>query len=60
MTANAERPVPPGDNECCEGGCSPCVWDHYHEAMRVWQEQQKAEKAKAQAELEKSEGDAGH
>lgn len=60
MTANAERPVPPADNECCEGGCSPCVWDHYYEAMRVWQEQQKAEKAKASADSEKAQGNAAH
>ncbi|MCO4757842.1 MAG: hypothetical protein KC477_07450, partial [Oceanospirillaceae bacterium] len=40
--------------------CSPCVWDNYYEAMRVWQEQQKAEKAKESAALENAQGDAAH
>lgn len=47
MTSSTERPVPPADNECCEGGCSPCVWDRYYEAMRIWQEQQSAVKVAA-------------
>jgi len=45
-------PVPPGDNECCNSGCDPCVYDFYaHEleryrtALRAW-EQRQAEKDK--------------
>lgn len=29
------RPVPPREpalNECCKGGCEPCVFDRYYEA----------------------------
>jgi len=49
MSEVNERPTPPGDYECCEAGCSPCVWDRYHEEMRVWTEQQKAAKAAKEA-----------
>lgn len=40
-TAN-EKPEPPHEWECCESGCSPCVWDHYYEKVRLWEEQRKA------------------
>ncbi len=46
-----EKPQPPGDYECCESGCSVCVWDVYFEALRAWQEEQVrrlAEKASAE------------
>ncbi|MBY4675222.1 oxidoreductase-like domain-containing protein [Marinobacterium arenosum] len=43
-----ERPTPPADNECCESGCSPCVWDTYYEDLHAWQAQQ-ASQASAQA-----------
>lgn len=35
-----EKPTPPGNNECCESGCTPCVWDRYYEELREWQQQQ--------------------
>ena len=35
-----EKPTRPGDNECCESGCSPCVWDRYYEELQEWQEEQ--------------------
>lgn len=35
-----DQPIPPGDGECCESGCSPCVWDRYYEALRAWEAQQ--------------------
>ncbi|WP_428036354.1 oxidoreductase-like domain-containing protein [Amphritea sp.] len=37
-----EKPVPPGDYECCESGCSPCVWDTYYEDLNTWNAEQKA------------------
>lgn len=35
-----DKPIPPGDGECCESGCSPCVWDRYYEALHAWEAQQ--------------------
>ncbi|RBP48861.1 oxidoreductase-like domain-containing protein [Arenicella xantha] len=29
-----ERPAP---EECCGGGCVPCVYDYYYDAMAKWQ-----------------------
>lgn len=39
---NRERPTPPGDYECCESACSPCVWDTYYEDLNAWNTEQKA------------------
>lgn len=46
MSTMTQRPQPPGANECCEGGCSTCVWDRYYDEMRDWQAEQAALKAK--------------
>lgn len=45
-----ERPVPPerpADSECCQSGCSPCVFDFYYEeldayraALKAWEARQ--------------------
>ena len=35
-----DKPIPPGDGECCESGCSPCVWDRYYAALRAWEARQ--------------------
>ena len=45
-----DRPLPPGDNECCEGGCSPCVWDTYYDELNEWNARQQALKAESEAE----------
>ena len=47
MTAADPEPVPPREplaEDCCGGGCAPCVYDlyiealeRYREALRVWQ-----------------------
>lgn len=37
--ANAKstpKPIPPKDNECCQSGCNPCVWDNYYEKLKQW------------------------
>lgn len=39
MSGVSEKPTPPADYECCESGCSPCVWDRYYEALQRWQTQ---------------------
>jgi hypothetical protein len=31
-----EKPIPPGDYDCCESGCEPCVWDVYQAEMAQW------------------------
>ncbi|SFF80385.1 oxidoreductase-like domain-containing protein [Neptunomonas qingdaonensis] len=49
-----EKPTPPGDCECCEAGCEPCVWDIYYEDMREWKAAQ--EKLKAAQEVESADG----
>lgn len=43
MTTPTEKPRPPEDWECCESGCSPCVWDHYYKNVKLWEESQKDE-----------------
>lgn len=40
-----EKPTPPGEYECCESGCEPCVWDIYNDELKAWQA---AQKVKAQ------------
>lgn len=42
-----EKPLPPGDFECCESGCSRCVWDVYLEDLQEWKRQQQQSKNQA-------------
>lgn len=35
-----EKPTPPGDCECCESGCTQCVWDIYFEELEEWKARQ--------------------
>lgn len=42
MTQRLEKPIPPADGECCESGCTHCVWEVYTEALRQWREQEEA------------------
>lgn len=39
------KPEQPGEFECCENGCSACVWDLYYEQLQAWNEQQARLKA---------------
>jgi len=35
------RPTPPREplpEECCGGGCSPCVYDRYYDALKRYEE----------------------
>ena len=45
-----EKPLPPGDYECCESGCDRCVWDIYREDLQEWEQQQKAQVSKAESQ----------
>ena len=47
MSELIEKPQQPAEYECCEAGCSPCVWDNYYEALKLWQEQEAKIKAEA-------------
>lgn len=38
--SESDKPTPPADNECCESGCEPCVWDFYREELAEWQSAQ--------------------
>ncbi len=48
--SDQERPQPPGASECCEGGCSPCVWDTYYEELEAWQAAYLAQKKENESE----------
>lgn len=43
-TKKVTKPERPGDEECCGGGCSPCVWDFYYDQLTLWNEQEAKEK----------------
>jgi hypothetical protein len=46
------RPVPPerpGDNECCQSGCDPCVFDFYASEMDRYRQELKAWEARQAA-----------
>ena len=30
-------PDKPTPYECCETGCSPCIFDYYYEALAEWE-----------------------
>jgi len=29
-------PIRPDNDECCGGGCNPCIFDLYEEALAAW------------------------
>lgn len=39
--ANDPRPMPPREpalEECCKGGCEPCVFDRYYDALERYRD----------------------
>lgn len=48
MADLAEKPTPPEDYECCESGCSYCVWDAYYEALDAWNTQKASQVEKSE------------
>lgn len=40
MTALIDKPERPNGDECCGGGCCPCIWDTYYEILGQWEEQE--------------------
>jgi len=48
MTNKLQKPIKPENDDCCGGGgCCPCVWDTYFNALDLWEEREEAEKALA-------------
>lgn len=46
------KPLPPerpGDNECCQSGCDPCVFDFYNDEMDRYRQELKAWEARQAA-----------
>lgn len=50
MQTSLEQPIPPGDYDCCESGCEPCVWDVYRDEMNQWRAAEAERKAAEAAE----------
>ncbi len=47
--SNDPKPLPPdrpGDNECCQSGCDPCVFDFYNDEMDRYRQELKAWEAR--------------
>lgn len=43
------RPLPPNrpdDEDCCGGGCSPCIFDYYYEEMDRYRDELRAWRAR--------------
>ncbi len=40
MTNKLSKPIKPENDDCCGGGCYPCVWDTYFDALYLWEEQE--------------------
>jgi hypothetical protein len=36
-SSNNAMPAEPGPEDCCQNGCSTCIWDVYREALAKWQ-----------------------
>ncbi|WP_231906808.1 oxidoreductase-like domain-containing protein [Cupriavidus sp. D384] len=41
-----QPPERPGDNECCQSGCDPCVFDFYNDEMDRYRQELKAWEAR--------------
>jgi len=38
--STTSKPSKPENDDCCGGGCCPCVWDTYFTQLDLWQEQE--------------------
>jgi len=41
------RPSEPGPEDCCQSGCTYCVWEIYQQDLEAFQDQERAKKEKA-------------
>ncbi|MGO4765758.1 oxidoreductase-like domain-containing protein [Cupriavidus sp. 2KB_3] len=49
------RPLPPerpGDNECCQSGCDPCIFDYYNDEMERYRQELRAWESRQAAHAE--------
>ncbi|MFC4485640.1 MULTISPECIES: oxidoreductase-like domain-containing protein [Cupriavidus] len=49
------RPLPPerpGDNECCQSGCDPCIFDYYNDEMERYRQELRAWESRQGAHAE--------
>ena len=51
MAEKLSKPVKPDNDDCCGGGCCPCVWDVYFNQLDLWEEQEAKAKALAEASV---------
>jgi len=49
MTDLIEKPTKPADDDCCGGGCTPCVWDTFYDQLSMYRKQQRALAAKEES-----------
>lgn len=42
-------PERPGDNECCQSGCEPCIFDMYAEDVQAYRDALRAWEARRDA-----------
>lgn len=42
MLEKPPKPTPPLPEECCGGGCVPCIYDYYYEQLSKWEADVKA------------------
>lgn len=47
-------PERPGDHECCQSGCSPCVFDFYYEEMDAYRAALRAWEARRETGVSRS------
>ena len=40
MQSKILKPIKPENDDCCGGGCCPCVWDTYFNKLDRWEEQE--------------------
>jgi len=54
MPSNVPKPIKPENDDCCGGGCCPCVWDTYFNQLDLWEAQEAKEAVQAETSWEKN------
>ncbi len=53
------KPEPPNPQDCCESGCTLCVYTVYDEELQRWREAVRAAEAAARAQRDEPAGGPG-